>query len=159
MLKTLATKLKEIAVIWGTLSGFIIAFIAWYDANENYFSLYASELVIIALTLLISFIVWLSLIFRTDKLSSKLDNHQNITEKTFKTIEIALLKADIDRFFNEHEHQDLLTEDEMKYVYMLQEKLDYYELNSFNKRKLDVLLLKEIVAAHDIAEAIKAGKK
>ena len=123
---------RDLVFLWGTVVAVITGAFFYYDKCQPCLNFYSVEIFLGLLTIMSSLIVWFTLSHKVAKVNSGLDS-----------IHIALLKSDVDRFYSQHKDCQLLSDDDLKYLLMLQEKLEYYKINSFTQRKVDKLLSKE----------------
>ncbi|RUM90711.1 MAG: hypothetical protein DSZ27_08450 [Thiomicrospira sp.] len=137
LLRNVAAKLRDMVFIWGTLSAIFIWAAKYYEGCEDCFGLYQVEMGLAVLTVVTSMIIWFVFTHKIERVNVKV-------EDGLKSVHIALLKSDVDRFYKDHKGDEFLIEDDAKYLYMLKDKLGYYGVNSFTQRKVDFLLQKDI---------------
>lgn len=143
-MKVFVSKLRDIVFLWGTFSAVVTGAAAWYMDCEECLMLYSVEIGLAIITIVASFLIWYTLSIRQDNFESKLKEHEYKTGQRFDSIHISLIKSDVDRFWTHNRDRESLTEDEMSYVYMLNDKIKEYNINSFTQRKVESLMKKEI---------------
>lgn len=137
-MSNLAKKLRDFVFVWGTLSGVSIWVADRLGVScDDCLEIYAVEIGVAVLSIVTSAIIWITVNWKFDRVETSFD--AKISE-----VQVSLLKADVDRFWRENRDKELLTEDDMKYVHMLKEKIGLYGVNSFTQRKVDALMEKGI---------------
>ena len=123
---------RDLVFLWGTVIAVVTGSIFYYNEFEPILNTHRVEIFLGVLTIVSSLAVWFTLSHKVAKVNRGLDS-----------IHIALLKSDVDRFYSQHKDCQSLSDDDLKYLLMLQDKLSYYKINSFTQRKVDKLLSKE----------------
>lgn len=132
-LEKVAGLLKSGVAVWGSLTAATATAVATYNDCSECFEMYKVEIGLAVLTVVTSMFIWFLVKAMVNEVYSELNSIQR-----------AMLRGDVDRFFKDHKDDKSLTEDEAEYVYMLRDKLIYHKVNSFTQRKVDALLRKDI---------------
>ena len=144
MIASLAKALKDLTYIWGTLTASVAAIIYYLQEHQDLIWLNSTELGMLFLVIITSAIIWVGVEHKAKRTETKVDHLESKVDDSMNALQRALLRMDVDRFYKDHRDDETLTDDQMKYVYMLRDKLIHHNVNSFSQRKVDELLTKPI---------------
>ncbi|WEJ62164.1 hypothetical protein [Thiomicrorhabdus lithotrophica] len=129
--------LKNAVFLWSLLVSFISGSIFYINEYSDFVTTHPVEVGIVALLL----ITWAATHF---SFSSKVKTVEVKLDSGLHTLRVSILKAEVDRYYKCHKDSDSLSEDEGKYLYVLQKEMKELGVNSFTQRKVDSLLAKDI---------------
>ena len=135
-------KLKEIMFLWGTLSAIVGSSIFYLQEYHNLLIMHTIELGLVALTIVSSAVVWFSLSTKTQVTDDKVDNLKKQVTEELTSIQKDMIRSDVDRWYKDHKDDDVLSDDELKYLHYLKNKLEKHKVNSFSQSQVNKLLNK-----------------
>ena len=135
-------KLKDVVFVWGTLSAIVGSLIFYLQEYHNLLIMHTVELGLVALTIVSSAVVWFTLSTKTQVTDDKVDNLKKDVTEELSNIQKDMIRSDVDRWYKDHKDDDSLSDDELKYLYYLKNKLEQYKVNSFSQSQVNKLLNK-----------------
>lgn len=135
-------KLKEIMFVWGTLSAIVGSSIIYLQEYHNLLIMHTIEIGLIALTIVSSAVVWFSLSTKTQVTDDKVDNLKKQVTEELTSIQKDMIRSDVDRWYKDHKDDNELSDDELKYLHYLKNKLEKHNVNSFSQSQVNKLLNK-----------------
>ena len=136
-MKEFVRNLRDFVFVWGTFSAAVVWIGNSYDQYcQTCIEMYLPEVIAVGASLVSSMIIWATLVL-------KVSRHEHHVSDQMGEMKIHIIKSDVDRFYTHNKDKDHLSEDEIKYVLMLEEMMQKYKINSFTQRKIDKLIEKD----------------
>lgn len=141
-ISSIAKCIREIVFLWGTFSAFVAGSILYFNEYFNLFIMHSTEFGLIGLTIVTSAIIWFSLSKKTEATDANIKELKSNVHDELNEIQKNLVRADVDRWYKDHINDDSLSQDELKYLHFLKNKLEKYKVNSFSQSQINKLLNK-----------------
>lgn len=141
-LSSIAKCIREIVFLWGTFSAFVAGSILYFNEYFNLFIMHSTEFGLIGLTIVTSAIIWFSLSKKTEATDANIKELKSNVHNELNEIQKNLVRADVDRWYKDHINAESLSQDELKYLHFLKNKLEKYKVNSFSQSQINKLLNK-----------------
>jgi len=136
MISNYVKNIKDWAYLWTFIISSFAVLTGYYHDCQECFDLYLVEIVLGAMTVFTSLIVWFTVSSKVQKVDTKVDTGLH-------AIQTQLIKSEIDRLYVRFKDVDKLRDDEMKYLIHLNEQRIALGINSFTERKINTLLAKD----------------
>lgn len=135
-------KLKDVVFVWGILSAIVGSSIIYLQEYHNLLIMHTVELGLVALTIVSSAVVWFSLSTKTQVTDDKVDNLKKQVTEELTSIQKDMIRSDVDRWYKYHKEDISLSDDELKYLHYLKNRLEKHNVNSFSQSQVNKLLNK-----------------
>jgi hypothetical protein len=86
--------------------------------------------------------VWFTLSKKTEATDANIKELKTNVHDELNEIQKNLVRADVDRWYKDHINAESLSQDELKYLHFLKNKLEKYKVNSFSQSQINKLLNK-----------------
>lgn len=136
-MKNFVKTLRDVVFVWGTLSALFVGGLSYFHECGDCLELYAVEIGLGVLSVVTSAIIWYVMTRRMQQVENKVDHG-------IESLQVRQIKSDVDRFFKDHKDDQYLSEDDMQYVYTLDEERKACGINSYTQRKLEHLKSKQV---------------
>jgi uncharacterized membrane protein YgaE (UPF0421/DUF939 family) len=141
-ISSIAKCIREIVFLWGTFSAFVAGSIYYFNEHYNLFIMHSTELGLVGLTIATSGMVWFTLSKKTEATDANIKELKSNVHDELNEIQKNLVRADVDRWYKDHINSESLSQDELKYLHFLKNKLEKYKVNSFSQSQINKLLNK-----------------